>query len=60
MPDDREKALQALREIAPALQVTRIWGRMEGATPDQAQEGNAWAADPEDIVDIILKSIGRF
>ncbi len=59
MATDREKALKALEAITPALPVTRIWGRVEGATAEQAAEGNAWAADPEDIVDIVLKAIGR-
>jgi hypothetical protein len=56
---DRERALQALKDLTPAIAVTRIWGRMEGATPEQVQEGNAWAVDLEDIVDVVLRAIGR-
>lgn len=56
---DRDAIAEALRTIAPGRTVTRIWGRIEGATPEQAQEGNAWAADPEDIADLILLLLKR-
>ncbi|MDX5564141.1 hypothetical protein PYK79_13395 [Streptomyces sp. ID05-04B] len=48
-----------LRSIAPGHTVTRIWGRIEGATPEQAQEGNAWAADPEDIAELIMLELRK-
>lgn len=48
-----------LRGIAPGHTVTRIWGRTEGATPEQAQEGNAWAADPEDIAKLVVLELRK-
>jgi hypothetical protein len=56
---DRQRIIEALRGLAPGHPVTRIWGRMEGTTPEQAQEGNAWAADIEDIADLVLRVINR-
>lgn len=56
---DRQRIIDALRGIAPGHPVTRIWGRLDGAPPEQAQEGNAWAADVEDIADIVLRAIRR-
>jgi hypothetical protein len=58
MPTDRDRIIEALRGIAPKHPVTRVWGRFDGATPEQAQEGNAWAADIEDLADIVLRAIG--
>ncbi|MFD8937312.1 hypothetical protein ACFV0R_19020 [Streptomyces sp. NPDC059578] len=56
-PVDRERIITALRNIAPTHPVTRVWGRLETATPEQAAEGNGWAADIEDLADIILRAI---
>lgn len=56
---DRERIIDALRNLAPGHPIGRIWGRLEGATPEQAQEGNAWAADPEDVADLILTALAR-
>lgn len=56
---DRDRIIDALRTLATGHTVTRVWGRLEGATPEQAQEGNAWATDVEDIADIALRAIGR-
>ena len=56
---DRDRIIDALRGIASEHPVTRVWGRLEGATPEQAQEGNAWAADVEDIADLVLRAISR-
>ncbi|MEV4863256.1 hypothetical protein [Streptomyces ossamyceticus] len=56
---DRDRIIDALRHLAPGHPVTRVWGRFEHATAEQAQEGNAWAADVEDIADIVLRTLGR-
>jgi hypothetical protein len=53
----RQTIISALRDLAPQCPVGRIWGRLADATPEQAQEGNAWAADPEDIADLLLTVI---
>jgi hypothetical protein len=51
----RQVIADALRNLAPGHPAVRIWGRL--APPEQAQEGNAWAADPEDIADLMLRLI---
>ncbi|MER5892289.1 hypothetical protein [Streptomyces sp. NPDC001876] len=56
---DRERIIEALRTLAPGHPVSRIWGRGEWATPDDAQEGNAWAADVEDVADLVLRALNR-
>jgi lysophospholipase L1-like esterase len=56
---DRSRIIDALRTLATGHTVTRVWGRFDHATPEQAQEGNAWAADVEDIADLVLRAIGR-
>ena len=56
---DRDRIINALRHLAPKHPVTRVWGHYEHATPDDAQEGNAWAADVEDIADVVLRTLGR-
>ncbi|MFF1297936.1 MULTISPECIES: hypothetical protein [unclassified Streptomyces] len=56
-PAPRQHAINALHGIAPDHPAVRLWGRLEGSTPEQAAEGNAWAADPEDIVDLILIAV---
>ncbi len=56
---DRERITDALRNLAPGHPVTRVWGRFQDATPTQAQEGNAWAADVEDIADLVLRTLGK-
>lgn len=56
---DRDRIVDALRTLAQGHAVTRVWGRMDGSTPEQAQEGNAWAADVEDLADLVLRVIGR-
>jgi hypothetical protein len=56
---DRDRVIDALREIAPGRPTGRVWGRLETARPDQAQEGNAWAGSVEDIADIVLAAIDR-
>lgn len=53
----RQAIARALRDLAPGHTAVRIWGRLDGATPGQAQEGNAWAASPEDIADLVLDLI---
>lgn len=53
----RQVAADALRNLAPAHPAVRIWGRLEGATPHHAEEGNAWAADPDDVADLLLATI---
>jgi hypothetical protein len=53
----RKLIADALRDLAPGHPAVRIWGRMAGATPEQAQEGNAWAADPEDIADLVVRTM---
>ncbi|MET4925477.1 hypothetical protein P3L51_24510 [Streptomyces sp. PSRA5] len=50
---DRERIADTLRNIAPGHPVGRIWGRRDGAAPDEAQEGNVWAADVDDIATLI-------
>lgn len=55
---DRERIIEALRTIAPGWPTGRIWGRRADATPEEAQEGNIWAADVEDIADLVLAAIG--
>ncbi|MFD8797219.1 hypothetical protein [Streptomyces atroolivaceus] len=50
---DRERIAETLRNLAPGHAVGRIWGRREGATPEEAQEGNVWAADVDDIATLI-------
>lgn len=44
----------ALRHLAPGHPATRIWGRTADATADVASGGNAWAADPDDIADLLI------
>lgn len=56
---ERECIVEVLRTIAPGHAIGRIWGRFEGATAHQAHEGNAWAADPEDVADLILKALAE-
>jgi hypothetical protein len=56
---DRERVIAALRDLAPGHRVGRIWGRFHDATPEQAQEGNAWAADVEDIADLVVRALGK-
>lgn len=51
---DRERIIDLLRNIAPGHPVGRIWGRRADATADEAQEGNVWAADVEDIATLVL------
>ena len=53
----REAITEALRHLAPGHQVVRIWGRLPGATPEQGQEGNAWATDVEDIADLAVAAM---
>ncbi|WP_328860899.1 hypothetical protein [Streptomyces sp. NBC_00306] len=50
---DRERIADALRYLAPGHPTGRIWGRRQGATPDEAQEGNVWAADVDDLATIL-------
>lgn len=50
----RQIVAHALRNLAPTVPASRIWGRLEGATPEQAADGNAWAADPDDIANLVL------
>lgn len=52
--DTRKRIIDALRDLAPGHPASRIWGRLDGASPEQGQEGNAWAADPEDIADLLI------
>jgi hypothetical protein len=47
--DARQRIAAALRNLAPGHPAVRI-----GAVPEQAQEGNAWAADPEDLAELLL------
>lgn len=54
---DRERIINALRNIAPGHPTGRIWGRSRDATPLQAQEGNVWAGDVEDLADLILSAL---
>lgn len=51
---DRDRIIDTLRNLAPGHPVSRIWGRRQDATPDDAQEGNVWAADVEDIATLIV------
>lgn len=44
----------ALRTISPKHETGRIWGRWHQSTPEQGQAGNIWAADPEDLAEILL------
>jgi hypothetical protein len=57
--DARTRIIDALREIAPGHPTGRIWGRLQGATPDQAQEGNAWAGELGDVADIVLAALAQ-
>jgi hypothetical protein len=50
----RQRITDELRFLAPGCTVGRIWGRHQGASRYEADAGNAWAADPEDIADIVL------
>lgn len=50
---------EALRTLAPGHPAVRIWGRLEGATEHQAQEGNAWAASPQDIGNLVAAVLRR-
>jgi hypothetical protein len=59
VPNDRQLIIDALANLAPGHPAVRIWGRLAAATPSQGQEGNAWAADPEDIADLVLRAIRR-
>lgn len=45
---------QALTDISPGHKTARIWGRWEQATSSQGHEGNVWAADVEDIADLMV------
>ncbi|MFF7198224.1 hypothetical protein ACFZAM_31510 [Streptomyces sp. NPDC008079] len=45
----------ALRTISPKYSTDRIWGRLPGVSDDVGQPGNVWAADPEDIADIMIR-----
>ncbi|MCZ7413067.1 hypothetical protein [Streptomyces sp. WMMC897] len=56
---DRQRIIEALRDLAPGHPVTRVWGRLDGSTPQHGHEGNAWAADVEDIADLVLRVIKR-
>jgi hypothetical protein len=56
---EREAIVRVLRTITPDHPVGRIWGRFQDATPEQAAEGNAWAADPEDLADLIVAELTR-
>jgi hypothetical protein len=56
---DREKIIEVLRELAPNHDVVRVWGRLEGAHPYLAEEGNAWAADVEDLADLIVARLAE-
>lgn len=56
---ERECITEVLRGIAPDHPIGRVWGRFEDATPEQAAEGNAWAADPEDLADLIVAALIR-
>lgn len=56
---DRDKIIEALRNVAPNFPVNRIWGRTVGSDPDQGWEGNSWAADVDDVADIILTALER-
>ena len=53
----RQRIADALRSLAPGQPVLRVWGRTESATPEQAQEGNAWAADVDDLAGIVLDTL---
>ncbi|MFF8034905.1 hypothetical protein [Streptomyces sp. NPDC016626] len=53
----RQAATDALRNLAPDHPTVRIWGRLEGSAPEHAQEGNSWAADPQDVADVVLAAI---
>jgi hypothetical protein len=55
--ETRQAIADALRDLAPGHRVTRIWGRLDGATPEQGQEGNAWAADVEDLADLAIRAM---
>lgn len=54
---ERECIVEVLRTVAPGHDIGRIWGRFADATRYQAHEGNAWAADPEDLADLILEGL---
>lgn len=56
-PATEQRITDLLRGLAPGQPVTRIWGRRSGATAKQGQEGNAWAADPEDIADLVVRAL---
>jgi hypothetical protein len=55
--DAKERIVRSLRDIAPGHVTTRIWGRGSWATADEAQPGNAWAANLEDVADVILGAL---
>lgn len=56
---DREHIVAALRTVAPGHPTGRIWGRRVDATPEEALEGNVWAADVEDIADLVLAALAQ-
>jgi hypothetical protein len=56
--DSRQRIIEVLAHLASGHRVTRVWGRLADATPEQAQEGNAWAADVDDVADLVLNALG--
>ena len=55
----KDRIIEVLQNLAPNHPVTRVWGRLEGSTPEQAAEGNAWAADVEDLANLIIDALDR-
>jgi hypothetical protein len=56
---ERECIIKVLRHIAPSEPTGRIWGRKQSADGRQGREGNLWAADPEDLADLIVAELTR-
>jgi hypothetical protein len=55
--DRRKQIVEILTNLAPGRPTGRIWGRAVGAGPNTGCQDNVWAADPEDLADLILLAL---